>query len=327
MSCPNATAPIDIVRSIADECDLKCDYSFKYPMTSVTADNKGDFIRLSFDPEKEPSVRFNNAKYNCQEARIYQPSLHTFAGKHSIGEMVIVHQSDTTAQTLLVCVPIVEDPASKGSTIDALMTQIAAGAPRAGSRTGISMDNFSLDRAVPNKPYYSYTGTLPYSPCNNKVDYVVFDSNFGMKLGASGMASLATPGHSIITSQSYAVHTNPDGYYINNRGPSPMTATGDDIYIECHPTGADGKVLVPEGGAASGSGKNLNMGETVANILKSPWISALFGVFILLLVFKIFDLIASKVFGSNQSGGTVQSGGNALSTVLSAISKPSQASS
>ena len=60
MSCPNATAPIDIVRSIADECDLKCDYSFKYPITSVTADNKGDFIRLSFDPEKEPSVRFDD---------------------------------------------------------------------------------------------------------------------------------------------------------------------------------------------------------------------------------------------------------------------------
>ena len=37
MSCPNATAPIDIVKNNAEVCDKKCDIAFDYPNTSVTA--------------------------------------------------------------------------------------------------------------------------------------------------------------------------------------------------------------------------------------------------------------------------------------------------
>ena len=76
MSCPNATAPINIVKTMADECDLKCDYSQDYPITSITADNEGDYIRFAFDPEKIASVKFNSQGYRVLEARIYQPSLH-----------------------------------------------------------------------------------------------------------------------------------------------------------------------------------------------------------------------------------------------------------
>ena len=33
----------------------------------------------------------------------------------------------------------------------------------------------------------------------------------------------------------------------NQKGPSPFEGGQDEIYIECNPTGDDGKVLVPEG--------------------------------------------------------------------------------
>ena len=40
MSCPNATAPINIVKNNAEVCDKKCDLAFDYPNTSVTAKTK-----------------------------------------------------------------------------------------------------------------------------------------------------------------------------------------------------------------------------------------------------------------------------------------------
>lgn len=315
MSCPNATAPINIVKTIADECDLKCDYSHNYPTTSVIADNKGDYIRLAFDPEKEAPTSFNKVKYSCQEARIYQPSLHTFAGKHAPAEIVIVHQSDTTAQTLLVCIPIILDANSKGGLVDALITQIASGAASLGTRTGVTLPGFSLNRVVPAKPYYSYTGTYPYSPCNGKVDYVVFADTYGVPISAGTLAKIAGPGTAIITAQSYATHNNPDGYYFNNKGPSPFTSVGDDIYIECQPTGADGNVLVPEGGSSS-SGGDMNIGDKIKSLLASPWIAGLFGVILIYIILRAFDALSDKLFSAGK-----QSGGTNVTNHLSAASK------
>lgn len=304
MSCPNATAPIDIIKSLADECDLKCDYSYNYPNTSVTAQNKGDYIRLAFDPQNVAPVRFNKVKYNCLDARIYQPSLHTFGGKHTPAEIVINHKSDTTAQTLLVCIPIIEDPNNKAGTLDALITQIAGSAPRANSDANISMPGFSLNKIVPGKPYYSYTGTLPYTPCNGKIDYVVYPDTYAATLSKVTLAKLTTVGVSIIGAQNYAIHHNPDGYYFNNKGPSPLDSEGDEIYIECNPTGADGQVLVPEGNASSSS-SNMNIGDRIKNILSSPWIAGLFGAILLYLIIVGFDAIADKIFNpGKQSGGS-----------------------
>ena len=305
MSCPNATAPIDIIKTLADECDLKCDYSYDYPKTSISAQNKGDYIRLAFDPQNVAPVRFNKVKYNCIDARIYQPSLHRFGGKQTPAELVINHKSDTTAQTLLVCIPIIEDPNNKAGTLDALITQIASTAPRTGSSANISIPGFSLNNIVPGKPYYSYSGTLPYTPCNGKVDYVVYPDTYAATLSKVTLAKLTTVGVSIITAQSYAVHHNPDGYYYNDKGPSPMNSSGDDIYIECNPTGADGEVLVPEGNASSTStNANMDIGDKIKSILSSPWIAGLFGAILLYLIIVGFDAIADKIFNpGSQSGG------------------------
>jgi len=304
MSCPNASAPIDIIKNIADECDLKCDYSYNYPNTSVTAQNKGSFIRLAFDPQNVAPVRFNKVKYNCLDARIYHPSLHTFGGKHTPAEIVINHRSETTAQNLLVCVPVIED-SNKAGTLDALITQIASNAPRENSETIISMPGFSLNKIVPGKPYYSYTGTLPYAPCNGKIDYVVYPDTYAVTLSKVALAKLTTVGVSIISAQNYAIHNNSNGYYFNNKGPSPLEGVDDEIYIECNPTGADGKVLVPEGNQpGSGTNANIDIGDKIKNILSSSWFAVLFGAILLYLIIVGFDAIANKLFNpGTQSGG------------------------
>ena len=35
----------------------------------------------------------------------------------------------------------------------------------------------ALNFLIPKKPFYSYTGTEPYQPCSEKVNYVVYDAS------------------------------------------------------------------------------------------------------------------------------------------------------
>ena len=96
MSCPSATAPIDISMSaITGKCDLKCSYSFNYNNSSCIATNRGDYISLSYDKSSKPPVTYNTTNYDVQEVRIYIPSLHSYSGSKSDGELIIVESQNS----------------------------------------------------------------------------------------------------------------------------------------------------------------------------------------------------------------------------------------
>lgn len=293
MDCPNATAPINIVRSLnSGDCDLKCDFQPGYHTTSLSAENRGEFIRLTFDSDNKPPVLFNKEQYNVTDARIYQPSLHRYGGTQLPAELIISHQNTSQNKELLVCIPIIDSASSEG-IVDALIDQVAIKANSLGGKTAIGMSRFTLSDLVPMKPYYSYTGTLPYLPCmKDGVEYVVYGQQHAIQIKSGTLKKLKK----VINENNYQPHKNPDGFFYNKNGPS-LGNTGGEIYIECNPTGEDGKVLVPEGDV---SGENIaeNIGEKILNFLKSPIVSALFGVLILFIILKLFNLGANKLFGT-----------------------------
>ena len=107
MSCPTATAPIDInLSKISGKCDFKCKYSFKYNNSACVATNRGDYISLSYDKSSSPPVLYNSVGYDVQEVRMYAPSLHSYSGAKTDAELVIVHMSNSGSRPLLVCIPI-----------------------------------------------------------------------------------------------------------------------------------------------------------------------------------------------------------------------------
>ena len=92
MSCPNATAPIDISMSkITGKCDLKCSYSFNYNNSSCVATNRGDYISILYDKSTAPPVLYNATGYDVQEIRLYAPSLHSYNDSKTDGELIIIH--------------------------------------------------------------------------------------------------------------------------------------------------------------------------------------------------------------------------------------------
>uniref|UniRef100_A0A6C0IIG0 carbonic anhydrase n=1 Tax=viral metagenome TaxID=1070528 RepID=A0A6C0IIG0_9ZZZZ len=309
MTCPNATAPVNIVNNPDLICDLKCDYRFKYPNSSLNVANRGDYLSLKTDVSNTPPVTYNSNKYEVSEMRLYQPSLHDYSGKKADAELIIIHNNVSSQGNLLVCVPVVNGSSNPESLsiFDTLISEVSKTANSPGSKTTVNIPTFSIDKFIPRKPYYSYTGTLPYSPCNGEYDYVVFSKDNDAVISLSNSAYLALK--KIITANVYESKKNNKGVYFNENGPSTLTGSGKgDIYMECLPTGNEGESLVP---LAKSSEQMFSMG-TVKNMFKNNlFLQVLIGILLILGLTKLGTWLLAQLTSDNgQNGGVkIKSGG------------------
>jgi carbonic anhydrase len=299
MSCSKATAPVNITNNTTSTCDLKCDYSFKYPISNLQVTNRGDYLSLKTDPESVPPVTYNAEQYQVQEIRIFVPSLHTYGGKKADAEMIIVHNSSSGSGKLLVCIPINKGSSSSknATTFDTILSKVSKTAPSVNKQTLVNLPTFSLNDFVPMKPFYSYNGTLPYAPCNGKYSYVVFSKNNGadLTMSSSAYSSLSK----IISSNSYAVKNGSGGIYYNPKGPSQSTGLGEDIYIECNPTGSSGETLVKSSNSSSTS---LFSSDSVSNVLNSVYFQVIVGAIVILGIMKLGQILLKKLTTIKKTG-------------------------
>ena len=169
MSCSNATAPIDISKeNVIGKCDLKCELSYHYNDSSCVATNRGDYISLAYDTSSSPPVTYNSSSYDVKEVRIYSPSLHSFNGTKADGEFIIIHNTYAGANPLLICIPIKSSNSGETSSkyLSNIIKTVATNAPTIDEQTTVTISNFNLNAFVPKKPFFSYTATEPYQPCN-----------------------------------------------------------------------------------------------------------------------------------------------------------------
>lgn len=295
MSCPDSNAPIDIsINNIAGKCDLKCAYNFKYPNSSCIATNRSEYISIAYDSISSSPVTYNQVAYNVQEIRIYTPSLHSFNGNKTVGEIVIIHNSNKGTNPLLVCVPLVqENSTSQGSSIlTNIINTMTASAPSDGESTTVYMDDFTLDAFVPKKPFFSYTAIQPYQPCVGNVDLVVFAPNIAdCYITDDSLSKLNT----IILQNSYTIKTGPL-LFINSKGPG-SSAMSDEIFIDCKPVDKSSeqiKVTKTTGAGASSSSSTFDINTITESPLFQMFLTSLLFIFIIL----IFSLFIKAIGGS-----------------------------
>lgn len=235
MSCPTATAPIDIsLSNITGNCQLKCSYSFTYNNSACIATNRGDYIKLSYDKSSSPPVLYNAMAYDVEEIRIYTPSLHSYSDLKTDGELIVVHRSNTGASPLLVCVPIKSNNTSSVSAVffKNIIDTVADSANSDGESTTVIMPKYNLTAIIPRKPFFSYSATEPYQPCSSSVDYIVFAPlEASLDITPNTLTKLQT----IIQSNPYDIKTGPSLFF-NEKGPG-NGGLGNDIYIDCQPVG------------------------------------------------------------------------------------------
>lgn len=281
MSCPNATAPIDISMSkITGKCMYKCSYGFQYNNSSCIATNRGDYISISYDKSSSPPVLYNASGYDVQEIRLYIPSLHSYNNSKTDGELIIVHTSKTGSRPLLVCIPIKSNNTSSTSAqfFKTLIDTVSSSAPSEDETTTVNIPKFNLNDLVPRKPFFSYSATEPYQPCSENMEYIVFSPLQG---SLDIMPESLTTLQSIIRSNPYDIKTGPSLFY-NDKGPSMGGGGSGEIYIDCQPVGSSDETtdIVTDMG---GSPYPVN----ISDWLKNPLVQLLLGSLLFIIILYV----------------------------------------
>lgn len=294
MTCRNATAPININNNVDAFCDLKCDYGYSYPFSSVSVTNRGTYLSFRIDQSSVPPVNYNAANYRVDEVRIYTPSLHTYSGVKADAEMIIIHNAISAQGTLLVCVPltVVENSPSESVTLlNSLLAEVSRTANVPGQQTIVNLATFNLNQFIPNKPFFSYTGTLPFPPCTDTVNYVVFSTtNDAQKTISKDAFETLTK---VIASHNYVVSSkNENGLFYNKAGPKMMTdMKADGIYIDCKPTGADGEVIVPNDKTSAQLFRLTGLKALLQNVL----FQAIIGLVLIWILMKLGNMVLLRL--------------------------------
>lgn len=286
MSCPNATAPIDIGKeNIAGKCDLKCEFSFHYNNSSCIATNRGDYISLAYDSSSSPPVTYNSTSYDVKEVRIYSPSLHSFNGSKVDGEFIIIHNTSSGAKPLFVCIPVKSSSSGEesGRNLTTIVQTVASNAPAEDEKTTVQISRFNLNAFVPRKPFFSYTATEPYLPCSTGlVEYIVYPADSAIGVAERVLSAL----QKVIKENSYDIKPSP-GLFFNQKGPS--NGNTGEIYIDCQPVGESEEetIIVTDSGSSASS---ITLDDLKQNIYFQMVISCLL---VLIIVFVINLFIGS----------------------------------
>ena len=310
---PLPTSPINIVTSVGP-CDLKCHYSYNYPQMKLIAYNRGEY--LDFIPNKVGSqnitktpVSYNNNWYDVEDVRIYSPSLHQYGGKKTAAELVIIHSGMQTSRPLMVCVPIQQGGKIEGTTgnLDALVSTAVTSTSTGSLGTGVPVDltSFTLNDLIPTKSFFSYSGTLPYSPCQVMADFVVFNIENALSISSATYGRLSSGKY--ITNPEYPIRSTDGRLFFNKAGALKglTSAEGEGIYIDCQPTGEVGQTLV-----AVDTGFDV-MNSPLIKTLMSIGTQVLVGAMIMGGLWYIGTLVVSSAKkAGGAGGGTMQAGGS-----------------
>jgi hypothetical protein len=216
-------------QNVEGKCDLKCSYNFNYPDSNTTARNYGTMIVLTYDNTSVQPVTYNNQKYTVSGISIVSPSIHTFNNTQAVGEIIIEHSPVTGGKQLYVGIPLKSSSESSEASnlITEVIQSVSNNAPSNGDSTNLNISGFTLQKIVPNKPFYSYT-----SSDGTSIDWIVFGNLEAIPLSSTTLSTL----NQMIKP---LVMTTPGiALYFNSSGPNTNKTVGQGIYISCKPTGS-----------------------------------------------------------------------------------------
>lgn len=258
------------------KCDLKCAYNFKYPESNTTARNNGAFISLTYENGSVPPVTYNSEKYTVSGILITCPSIHLFNGVLQAGEILIQHNPVKGGNMLIVCIPL--KSSSESSTASNIITEliqdIANNAPAQGESTNINISGFTLDKIVPNKPFYSYTAGA---------DWIVFGDLEAISINSNTLATLGK----II--KPWPIPTPSSNLFYNSTGPNATGTIGEGIYISCQPTGSS------EAETEVSYAKN-SVSYDLTNIANNPTVFLIIQVILSCVIFIVLFFILNYIY-------------------------------
>ena len=309
MSCTKSDAPINISKSNeVFNCNGKCNLRYNYKASNISAYNKKNYIEINLANKTETVINYstNTRSSKCQaqggeflidHARIYHPSMHTFNGKRTDAELVILHKNTSGADDLLLCIPITTTSGTQPSASRDL-TSIIQYLQKVGNSEGeggiIPSLNLNFNNFIPKKSFYTYSGSLPFIPCTECVIFIVYDVNeASINLSPETLSIFKE----FINSKYFLIKpfTRDLGLAYNSEGATLNNGSlGNDIWIDCQPTGSEGQVLIDET-PNNLSTSNIPFIDRFKELITGGYLGYVLGFILVIIVFYIISKILKKL--------------------------------
>jgi hypothetical protein len=150
--------------------------------------------------------------------------------------------------TLIVSVPILPTGIqSKSAMMIAKVVQdVSKKAPNAGETTQV-FPKLDMSKLLPQAPFFSYTGTLPYQPFNGEVNFVVFNPlNGGFDVDPNVLNNLKGVIDPHAVSLVLREKRDYEGNVFYNKSGPTVQSGGDNMIIDCQPVDSSGEIIVPD---------------------------------------------------------------------------------
>jgi carbonic anhydrase len=298
MSCVNSQYT-KILSNKENECKENCSFNFNYSnKSSCILTNKKSYLEITTDGKN--NVTYNNQKLTLSDVRFYSPSLHTFDGKHTEGEIFLQHS--VGGQNIIVSVPVVEKNGQSDSNL--FFSKIAKFVPQEkNEKVNVNVTNWSLNNVMPppKTPFYNYKDKSPYPPCNMESTTIVFDKDYASTISSKDLNMIRSvikgnispnTASSKKTIEPFVSNMKREGMITYNKNGANSNDNDDSVEsMECTEyTDSDES----ESETASNS-KTSNIGIDWSNVMKNPtfifvliFIVLLLGLGVLLYVLNIF---------------------------------------
>lgn len=181
-------SPIDIRRDKLEECKSQCNLRLNYKPSKCFVITSNETITIRYDPGSY--AYFNDKVYELIEAKIHVPSMHLVDGEYYDMEVNLYHclASNTKSGENYVCSDggiviaiFVQSGVEYGKSAD-FFTQFInqVPVPETSTQTNLEKnievaDDWNIANIIPeNKSFYTYEGSRPYPPCDEKWKWIVF---------------------------------------------------------------------------------------------------------------------------------------------------------
>lgn len=169
-------SPIDIKSKSVVKCGALCDLIFYYRTSKCNLLNTKKNIIMDYD--NGSYILYNSEVYELDKISYTIPASHQVDGYSFPVEAQLYHRSPDTGAIVIVSVFIdVNDATSRSNMFFELFANML---PQSASKQ-ISLntpDNWNAFDILPEtKSFYTYTGSLPRSPCTENITWIVMDSS------------------------------------------------------------------------------------------------------------------------------------------------------
>ena len=240
----NVDGYINLTGRPLNSCTDTCALTIKFydENTKFTMKNKGDHLLFTpINTNKSNVIRFNSNEYMFKDIKIYKSSLHTYSGNPADGElsMQCVTTNNGSPSILFISIPMVVGNSTSDITksTEKLILQGNTKVPKQNDK-GITNYGTNLNNLIPKKTPFDY-----YKQGSN-VGIIAYSVDYAIKISNSSMAIF---NRTLTYKQTIPLYVYANG--ITQVAPvshNPIGATqtansGDEIYIDCKPTGEEGK--------------------------------------------------------------------------------------